>query len=126
MSVLHHIPKVSAQIRELARVLSSGGHMLVHKPIGSFGDWTGPRKAGITKHERGIPLSLLRSMLTEEGLVVEYEALCDFPITRRLPAATTLSGRFASIGCCRRPPPGTTATTPRPHSRRSAQLARFS
>jgi hypothetical protein len=24
-------------------------------------------------------------MLTDEGLVIEYEALCDFPITRRLP-----------------------------------------
>jgi SAM-dependent methyltransferase len=126
LSVLHHIPKVSAQVRELARVLAPGGHMLVLEPIVSLGDWTGPRKAGLTKRERGIPLSLLRSMLTDEGLVVEYEALCDFPITRRLPAATTLSGRFASIGCCRRPPPGTTATIPRPHSRRSAQLARSS
>ncbi|HZK75032.1 MAG TPA: glycosyltransferase [Clostridia bacterium] len=85
LSVLHHIPKVSAQVHELARVLSPGGHMLVLEPIVSLGDWTGPRKAGLTKRERGIPLSLLRSMLTDEGLVVEYEALCDFPITRRLP-----------------------------------------
>jgi SAM-dependent methyltransferase len=85
LSVLHHIPKVSAQVRELARVLSPGGHMLVLEPIVSLGDWTGPRKAGLTKRERGIPLSLLRSMLTDEGLVIEYEALCDFPITRRLP-----------------------------------------
>jgi glycosyltransferase involved in cell wall biosynthesis/SAM-dependent methyltransferase len=85
LSVLHHIPKVSAQVRELARVLSPGGHMLVLEPIVSLGDWTGPRKAGLTKHERGIPLSLLRSMLTDEGLVIEYQALCDFPITRRLP-----------------------------------------
>jgi hypothetical protein len=59
--------------------------MLVLEPIVSLGDWTGPRKAGLTKRERGIPVSLLRSMLTNEGLVVEYEALCDFPITRRLP-----------------------------------------
>lgn len=85
LSVLHHIPKVSAQVRELARVLSPGGYMLVLEPIVSLGDWTGPRKAGLTKRERGIPLSLLRSMLTDEGLVIEYEALCDFPITRRLP-----------------------------------------
>jgi glycosyltransferase involved in cell wall biosynthesis len=85
LSVLHHIPKVSAQVRELARVMSPGGHMLVLEPIVSLGDWTGPRKAGLTKRERGIPLSLLRAMLTDEGLVVEYEALCDFPITRRLP-----------------------------------------
>jgi SAM-dependent methyltransferase len=85
LSVLHHIPKVSTQVRELARVLSPGGHMLVHEPIVSLGDWTRPRKVGLTKRERGIPLLLLRSMLTDEGLVVEYEALCDFPITRRIP-----------------------------------------
>jgi SAM-dependent methyltransferase len=85
LSLLHHVPKVSAQVRELAHVLSPGGHMLAHEPIVSLGDWTGPRKAGLTKRERGIPLSLLRSMLTDEGLVVEYEALCNFPITRRLP-----------------------------------------
>ncbi|MHB1510723.1 MAG: glycosyltransferase [Acidimicrobiales bacterium] len=85
LSVLHHIPRVSAQVRELARVLLPGGHMLLHEPIVSMGDWTGPRKAGLTERERGIPLSLLRHMLTDVGLVVEYQALCDFPITRRLP-----------------------------------------
>jgi glycosyltransferase involved in cell wall biosynthesis/SAM-dependent methyltransferase len=85
LSVLHHIPKVSAQVRELARVLSPGGHMLVFEPIVSLGDWTGLRKVGLTKRERGIPLLLLRSMLTDEGLVVKYESLCDFPTTRRLP-----------------------------------------
>jgi hypothetical protein len=84
LSVLNH-PKVSAQVRELARVLSLDGHMLVLQPVVSLGDWTGPRKAKLTKRERGIPLSLLPSMLTDKGLVVEHEALCDFPITRRLP-----------------------------------------
>lgn len=84
LSVLHHIPKVSAQVRELARVLAPGGHMLVFEPIVSLGDSIGPRKTGLTKRERGIPLALLRSMLTDEGLVIEHETLCDFPITRRL------------------------------------------
>jgi SAM-dependent methyltransferase len=83
LSVLHHIPKVSVQVRELARVLSPGGHMLVHEPIVPLGYWTGSGKARLTKRECGFPLSLLRSMLTDEGLVVEYEALCDFPITQR-------------------------------------------
>jgi SAM-dependent methyltransferase len=85
LSVLHHIPRVSAQVRELARVLSPGRHMLVVEPIVSLGDWTGPRKVRLTKRERGILLSLLRSMLTDEGLVVEYGPLCDFPITLRQP-----------------------------------------
>jgi SAM-dependent methyltransferase len=83
LSVLHHIPRVSVQVRELARVLSPGRHMLVVEPIVSLGDRTGPRKVGLTKRERGILLSLLRSMLTDEGLVVECGSLCDFPITRR-------------------------------------------
>jgi SAM-dependent methyltransferase len=56
LSVLHHIPKVSAQVRGLARVLSPGGHMLVLEPIVPLGDWTGPRKVGLSKRERGIPL----------------------------------------------------------------------
>jgi glycosyltransferase involved in cell wall biosynthesis/SAM-dependent methyltransferase len=85
LSVLHHLPKVSVQLHELTRVLAPGGHMLVLEPIVSLGDWTGPRKPGLTKRERGIPLQILRSMLSEEGLTIEYEALCDFPLTRRLP-----------------------------------------
>jgi SAM-dependent methyltransferase len=85
LSVLHHIPTVSAQVRELARVLSPGGHMLVLKPIVSLDNWTGPGKLELTKRERGMPLSLLRSILTDERPVVEYEARCDFPVTRRLP-----------------------------------------
>jgi SAM-dependent methyltransferase len=37
LSVLHH-PKVSAQVRKLARVLSPRGHMLVLKPVVSLGN----------------------------------------------------------------------------------------
>jgi hypothetical protein len=59
--------------------------MLVHEPIVSRGDWTGPRKARLTKRERDILLSFVPSMLSDKGLVVEHESLCDFPITRRLP-----------------------------------------
>jgi hypothetical protein len=59
--------------------------MLVHEPIVSRSDWTGPRKARLTKRERDILLSFVPSMLSDKGLVVEHEALCDFPIPGRLP-----------------------------------------
>ena len=85
LSVLHHIPQVSARIRKLVRVLSLGGHMFVLQPVVSLGDWTGPRKVGLTKRERDLPHSLLRSMLADEALVVEYEIPSSFPITWRLP-----------------------------------------
>jgi hypothetical protein len=53
--------------------------MLVLQPVVSLDNWNGSRKVGLTKRERGIPLPLLRSMLTDEALAVEYESPCDFP-----------------------------------------------
>ncbi|MFZ2057575.1 MAG: methyltransferase domain-containing protein [Acidimicrobiales bacterium] len=83
LSVLHRIPKVSAQVRELARVLSPEGHRLAHEPTVPLGYWTRSGNAGVTKRECGIALSLLRSTLADEDLLVEYEALRDFPFRQR-------------------------------------------
>ena len=107
LSVLHHIPRVSAQVRELARVLSPGVHEL-------------------TKRERD---TLSRSFAPCLRMGVSWSSTrhCATARSRDVcPPATTLSGRFAPIACCRRPPLGTTAATPRPPSRRSAPLARTS
>jgi len=53
---LHHIPNVSFVLCELIRVLKPGGYLLLREPIISLGDWEKPRP-GLTKNERGIPLS---------------------------------------------------------------------
>jgi len=76
--VLHHIPNVSAVVSELARVLRPGGVLLLREPIVSMGDWRYPRP-GLTRHERGIPLGLLRRIVETAGLQIEHEGLCLFP-----------------------------------------------
>jgi SAM-dependent methyltransferase len=82
-STLHHIPKVSTTIAEIARVLSpSGGLALISEPIVSMGDWTKPRR-GLTRHERGIPLKLFRKMIEAAGLEIVRESLNCFSLTPR-------------------------------------------
>ena len=83
LGVLHHIPNVTCVVRELARVLRPGGHLLLREPIVSMGDWRKPRR-GLTKSERGIPLSLLVSMLDGSGLDTISKQLCAFPLTERV------------------------------------------
>ena len=56
-SVLHHIPNVSKVVREVSRVLASGGTFLVREPCSSMGDWRIARSA--TPNERGISCRLL-------------------------------------------------------------------
>jgi SAM-dependent methyltransferase len=80
---LHHVPNVSTVMSELARVLAPGGFMLLREPIVSLGDWRRPRY-GLTRHERGIPLDILQSIVASSGLRVIREYLCDFPLTHRL------------------------------------------
>lgn len=86
--VLHHIPNVSTVIRELHRVLKPGGYALVREPIISMGDWRMPRR-GLTKRERGIPLSILRQFIQQSGLVPLRESKCVFSLTSRLKFLTT-------------------------------------
>lgn len=78
LGVLHHVPNVSVVLKEVSRVMKPGATLLLREPVVSMGDWRFPR-AGLTKHERGIPLGLLQDMVRDAGLVVHREALCIFP-----------------------------------------------
>ena len=98
LGVLHHIPNVSFVLSELARVLATGGHMVVREPIVSMGDWRQPRR-GLTKRERGIPLHVLESIIQACGLQVTRKSLCAFPVTPRLfrtIRSDTYNSRFAT------------------------------
>lgn len=83
LGVLHHIPNVSKIVDEFHRVLKPGGYALVREPIISMGDWRKPR-TGLTKHERGIPLPVLRGYVKEAGFKVIREHKCMFSLTSRL------------------------------------------
>lgn len=83
LGVLHHVPNVSSVVKELARVLRSGGQMLLREPIVSMGDWRYPRH-GLTKHERGIPLQILEGIVRDSGLDLVRKTLYGFPVTERL------------------------------------------
>jgi SAM-dependent methyltransferase len=79
IGVLHHVPNVSFVLRELARTLGRGGHLLIREPIVSMGDWRKPRPH-LTRHERGIPLEILKSIVRSNGLEIERSTLCGFPL----------------------------------------------
>jgi SAM-dependent methyltransferase len=78
-SALHHIPNVTAVVREVSRCMSKGGQMLLREPVTSMGDWRVPRK-GLTKHERGFPEAILRRILLEAGLAINREHVCMFSV----------------------------------------------
>lgn len=80
---LHHVPNVTVVIRQMDRCLAPGGIMLIREPIVSMGDWRAPR-VGLTKHERGIPLRIFRSIINSTGVRVVRETLGGFPLTPRL------------------------------------------
>ena len=81
-SVLHHVPKVSTYLKEIARVLSPSGYALISEPIVSMGDWRTLRP-GLTKRERGIPLPIFHSMLTNSGLSTCRVHMTSFSLTSR-------------------------------------------
>jgi len=81
--VLHHIPNVSAVLKELVRTLVPSGFLVLREPIVSMGDWRHPRR-GLTKHERGIPLPILEDMVRRCRLAVVRRSLCGFPVTERI------------------------------------------
>jgi SAM-dependent methyltransferase len=82
-SVLHHIPNVSTVINEMFRVLRPNGYVLLREPTHSMGDWRSPRK-GLTKHERGIPINIFRTIIRSAGFTVIRETRCMFSLMSRL------------------------------------------
>ena len=83
LSVLHHIPNVSAIIREIARVTRQQGLFLVREPCSSMGDWRKPRST--TPNERGIAANLLVQIARERGFdLVKKTPILFEPINRFL------------------------------------------
>ena len=70
LGVLHHIPNVEHVVAEMGRVLKPGGRLLIREPITSMGDWTSPRH-GLTRHERGIPPTLMAKFIESAGLALD-------------------------------------------------------
>jgi SAM-dependent methyltransferase len=83
LSVLHHIPKVSVAVREIYRVCSNCGYVVLREPTHSMGDWSKPRR-GLTQHERGIPEPILRRFILEAGFSIVHHFKCCFSLTSRL------------------------------------------
>lgn len=77
--VLHHIPNVAHVLGEFARVLRSGGLLLLREPTTSMGGNWGMRRPGLTTHERGLPPSWLRGHLLARGFVIERATFAIFP-----------------------------------------------
>jgi SAM-dependent methyltransferase len=103
--VLHHIPNVSFVLGEMGRVTRSGGYALVREPITSMGDWRRPR-AGLTVHERGIPIRIFERMVDRAGFDVVRRRYCmRGPLQKvlsrvmRCPFNSTLATQLDSLGC---------------------------
>lgn len=73
---LHHIPNVAFVLRELARVLTPGGHLLLREPIRNMGDWRQPRP-GLTANERGIPYTYFEDFFRRHQLKVVNRSFCE-------------------------------------------------
>lgn len=80
--VLHHIPNVTFVLGEILRVLRPGGILLLREPIISFGDWNQPRP-GLTRNERGIPLSHFEKVFGEQPVEIIHKGHC-FTMTYQL------------------------------------------
>ncbi len=75
LGTLHHIPNVSFVLSELVRVLKKDGFLLIREPIISMGDWRKPR-AGLTKNERGIPVSFFDKQFQKHNLEIISKKYC--------------------------------------------------
>jgi len=82
LGFLHHIPNVSHVLREVSRVLRSGGVFVLREPIHTMGDWRYPRR-GLTKNERGLPPDWLHRMLGDTGFRVVRRSYYAVPTTER-------------------------------------------
>jgi len=83
ISVLHHIPNVTEVLRELHRLLSPQGLLLLREPIVSMGDWRKPRR-GLTANERGVPHRWLLDKLGAIGFEIRRKSYCEFAPLARL------------------------------------------
>lgn len=72
---LHHIPNVSFVLSELIRVLKPNGYLLIREPIISMGDWRNKRP-GLTKNERGIPVSIFDSVFKKHPVQIISKEYC--------------------------------------------------
>ncbi len=72
---LHHIPNVTNVLNELLRVLKPNGFLLLREPLNSMGDWTKPR-TGLTKNERGIPVSHFDKVFNKENITIISKKYC--------------------------------------------------
>lgn len=90
LSVLHHVANVEHVVRELGRVLKSGGSMLVREPISSMGDFRGPRP-GLTRFERGIPAAMMRRFIESAGLKVTRQ------VYRNTPGMPEVAGKLGVL-----------------------------
>jgi SAM-dependent methyltransferase len=81
--VLHHIPNVSAVVREMTRCAKPGGWQLICEPSHSMGNWDRPRRL-LTRHERGIPPAIFRHIVADAGLQIVRQRRCMFSLTSRL------------------------------------------
>ncbi len=72
---LHHIPNVTFVLGEVLRVLKPGGYLLLREPVISLGDWTQARP-GLTKNERGIPVSHFDRIFREKKVEIISRTYC--------------------------------------------------
>lgn len=83
LGVLHHIPNVTYIINEMYRVLKNGGECIIREPITSMHAFDDNIRKGLTKRERGIPLSPFRKAILDAGFQIQEEHLHGFgPITK--------------------------------------------
>jgi SAM-dependent methyltransferase len=73
---LHHIPNVSFVLSEMVRVLEPGGYLLIREPISTMGDWRKARP-GLTKNERGIPVSFFESKFANLNVRIIKKSFCE-------------------------------------------------
>ena len=88
-------------MKEMTRVLSPDGFLLIHEPTVSMGDWTKERK-GITNNERGIPLNKFKEIIAENDLEIVSEHRTFFPLLRRIKLYNhygSNSNFFVSLDC---------------------------
>lgn len=73
--VLHHIPNVTFVLKEIYRVLKKDCKFMLREPIISMGDWR-EKRPGLTKNERGIPVSYWKKILPKLEFKIVSQQYC--------------------------------------------------